>query len=76
MKFLKDIPGIYHLPFDNLRKMEGFGEKSITNLQDAIEKSKEPALHRLLYALVSGMLAKQLPKHLPNRLNISLNSRI
>jgi DNA ligase (NAD+) len=51
LKFLKDIPGIYHLPFDNLRKMEGFGEKSITNLQDAIEKSKGQPLHRLLYAL-------------------------
>ena len=34
-----------------MRKMEGFGEKSITNLQDAIEKSKKQPLHRLLYAL-------------------------
>ena len=51
LQFLKDIPGIYQLPFEKIRKMEGFGERSITNLQEAIEKSKTQPLHRLLYAL-------------------------
>lgn len=49
--FLKDIPGIYTLPFDKIRTLEGFGEKSITNLQAAITASKEQPLHRLLFAL-------------------------
>ncbi len=31
--------------------LEGFGKKSITNLQAAIEASKEQPLHRLIYAL-------------------------
>src|SRR5581483_8064650 len=35
--FLKDVPGIYKLPFDKIRGLEGFGAKSITNLQTAIE---------------------------------------
>jgi len=48
---LTSIPGIYQLPFDSIRKMEGFGEKSITNLQSAIEASKTQPLHRLIYAL-------------------------
>jgi len=48
---LKDIPGIYRLPFDQIRKLEGFGEKSITNLQQAIETSKQQPLHRLIFAL-------------------------
>jgi DNA ligase (NAD+) len=48
---LKDIPGIYTLPFDKIRQQEGFGEKSITNLQSAIEASKSQPLHRLIYAL-------------------------
>lgn len=48
---LKDIPGIYTLPFDEIRKLEGFGEKSITNLQAAIEASKAQPLYRLIYAL-------------------------
>jgi len=49
--FLKDIPGIYHLPYDKIREMEGFGEKSITNLQTAIENSKKQPLHRLIFGL-------------------------
>jgi DNA ligase (NAD+) len=49
--YLKDIPGIYKLPFERIREMEGFGEKSINNLQTAIEASKKQPLHRLVFAL-------------------------
>jgi len=49
--FLKDVPGIYRLPFDKIRQQEGFGQKSITNLQAAIETSKAQPIHRLIYAL-------------------------
>ncbi|MFZ9660561.1 MAG: helix-hairpin-helix domain-containing protein, partial [Chitinophagaceae bacterium] len=49
--FLKDIPGIYELPFEKINTLEGFGEKSVTNLKEAIEKSKSQPLHRLINAL-------------------------
>ena len=49
--FLKDIPSIYTLPFDKIRQLEGFGEKSVNNLQSAIENSKKQPLHRLINAL-------------------------
>lgn len=49
--FVKDIPGIYRLPFDKIRQLEGFGEKSISNLQAAIQASREQPLHRLIFAL-------------------------
>lgn len=49
--FLKDIPGIYRLPYDKIRSLEGFGDKSLTNLQSAIENSKSQPLHRLIFAL-------------------------
>jgi DNA ligase (NAD+) len=49
--WLKDIPSIYHLPFDQLKNMEGFGAKSVTNLSEAIEKSKSQPLYRLINAL-------------------------
>jgi len=49
--FLQDVPAVYELPFDKIRKLEGFGEKSIDNLQKAIEASKQQPLHRLIYAL-------------------------
>jgi DNA ligase (NAD+) len=49
--FLKNIPGLYSLPFDKIRALEGFGEKSVTNLQTAIEASKQQPLHRLIFGL-------------------------
>lgn len=63
---LKDIPGIYHLPFEEIGKMEGFGEKSITNLRDAIEKSKGQPLHRLIYALGIRYVGETTAKTLAN----------
>jgi DNA ligase (NAD+) len=64
--FLKDIPGVYQLPFGKIAGLEGFGEKSITNLQSAIEESKKQPLHRIIYALgiryVGETTAKTLAK--------------
>ncbi|HEX7846878.1 MAG TPA: NAD-dependent DNA ligase LigA [Chitinophagaceae bacterium] len=48
---LKDIPGIYSLDFDKIGKMEGFGQKSIDNLQQAITNSKKQPLHRVIFGL-------------------------
>jgi DNA ligase (NAD+) len=48
---LKDIPGIYKLDFNRIAGMEGFGQKSIDNLQLAISNSKKQPLHRLIFAL-------------------------
>lgn len=48
---LKDVPGIYTLDFEAIGKLEGFGKKSIDNLQAAIEASKQQPLHRVIYAL-------------------------
>lgn len=49
--YLTDIPSVYRLPFDKIKGMEGFGEKSITNLSAAIEASRKQPLHRLIFAL-------------------------
>ena len=51
MGLLKDIPGIYTLNFEELKTLEGFGAKSISNLKQAIENSKTQPLHRLIYGL-------------------------
>ena len=70
MHLLKDIPGIYELDIDQLKSLEGFGAKSISNLQEAIIKSKEQPLHRLIYALgiryVGETTAKTLAQHIQN----------
>ena len=77
--WLKDIPGIYNLDFSKMTGMDGFGQKSIDNLQSAIEKSKSQPLHRLLYALgirfVGETTAKTLSRsvsHLLDLKNFSL----
>ncbi len=77
--WLKDIPGIYNLDFSKMTGMDGFGQKSIDNLQSAIEKSKSQPLHRLLYALgirfVGETTAKTLARsvsHLLDLKNFSL----
>ncbi|MBK7764229.1 MAG: NAD-dependent DNA ligase LigA [Bacteroidetes bacterium] len=49
--YLHHISSIYHLPYEQMKGLEGFGEKSMQNLQAAIEKSKSQPLHRLLFAL-------------------------
>ncbi len=48
---LTSIPQIYQLDFAAIGQLEGFGEKSISNLQSAISNSKKQPLHRLIYAL-------------------------
>ncbi len=48
---LKDVPGIYKLDFAEIGKLEGFGQKSIDNLQKSIANSLTQPLYRLIYAL-------------------------
>jgi DNA ligase (NAD+) len=48
---LKSITDIYEFDVNQLKTIEGFGEKSVENLKKAIEASKHQPLHRLIYAL-------------------------
>lgn len=64
--FLKNIPDLYKLPFDKISSLEGFGEKSISNLKAAIEASKKQPLHRLIYALGIRFVGETTAKVLAN----------
>ncbi len=66
MKLLKDIPNIYTLNFDEIGKLEGFGQKSIDNLKAAIEASKQQPLHRLIYGLGIRFVGETTAKTLAN----------
>ncbi len=48
---VKDPGDLYTLTAEDLAKLEGFAEKSISNLLEAIERSKDRPLWRLLVAL-------------------------
>jgi DNA ligase (NAD+) len=64
--FLKDIPSLYQLPFDEIKKIEGFGAKSVDNLETAIENSKKQPLHRLINALGIRFVGETTAKTLAN----------
>jgi len=66
LELLKDIPSIYTLDFEKIGKLEGFGKKSIDNLQTAIEDSKKQPLHRLIYALGIRYVGETTAKTLAN----------
>ena len=66
---LKDIPGIYRLDFGKLSEQEGFGQKSIDNLQQAISNSKNQPLHRLIYALGIRFVGETTAKTLAQSVN-------
>ncbi|HMS50882.1 MAG: NAD-dependent DNA ligase LigA [Sphingobacteriales bacterium] len=49
--FISQIPDIYRLPYEKIAILEGFGEKSVANLQANIEASKNQSLSRLIIGL-------------------------
>ncbi len=85
MGYLKDISDFYELYkyHDELKELEGFGEKSISNLIDGINNSKNNSLERLLCALgiknvgkrTAKMLAKRY-KSLDNLINASFEELV
>ena len=48
---IEDILGLYHLKFEDLEGLEGFKEKRISKLLDAIADTKGVPLHRLISAM-------------------------
>ncbi|HEY0244471.1 MAG TPA: NAD-dependent DNA ligase LigA, partial [Mucilaginibacter sp.] len=70
--FIRHISDIYKLPnhIDELKKMERFGEKSINNMLDGIEKSKQMPFEKVLFGLgiryIGETVAKKLTIHFKN----------
>ena len=68
--FIKSLEDLYRLDYQELAKLDGFGEKSISNLKAALENSKLKQPHRLLFALgipfvgerTSKLLVKEVDK--------------
>lgn len=83
--YIGNIADIYSLKNHkiDLTRLEGFGEKSINNLLEAIEKSKENSLERLIFALgiphVGSKTAKIIAKqymNMDNLMNATLENLI
>ena len=78
---MKDDDDFYHLyeHKEELKELEGFGERSIEKLLDEIEKSKNNSLERLLFGLsirhvgtkTADILAREF-KNMDNLMSASL----
>ena len=66
---LKDSPGIYTLDFTKISSLEGYGQRSIDNLQAAIAHSKKQPLYRLIYALGIRFIGETTAKTLAHAIN-------
>lgn len=51
LDIVTDIPGLYNIVWERVAALEGFGEKSVSNLKSAIEKSKNQPLSRIVFGL-------------------------
>ena len=56
--YIREFADIFHLPehFEQISKMEGFGEKSCQNMKNAIEKSRNIHPVNFIYALCIPMI--------------------
>lgn len=65
--YIQDVSGLYELTVEMLVNLERMGEKSATNLVEALSKSKDNSLERLLFGLgirhVGEKAAKILAEH-------------
>lgn len=66
---LKSIPDIYRLDFRIIKNIQGFGEKSVNNLKQAIEESKNRPLYRLIYGLGIRYVGEVTAKTLASAVN-------
>jgi len=62
MGWLSDISDVYNLDYSKISKLEGFGQKSVTKLEKAINKAKLNPLNRVLNSLSIHHLGKKVSK--------------
>jgi DNA ligase (NAD+) len=72
--YIKTVEDVYRLPYNDIMQLEGWGEKSVQNLKDGIEDSKNRPIWRLLNALgirhVGVTTAKDITSHLKSILDL------
>lgn len=65
--FLRDIADIYNLNYNEISKIEGYGEKSAENLKSGIEESKLNSFQKVLFGIgiryVGESASKKIIKH-------------
>jgi len=67
--WLKNISDIYRLDYEKISELDGFGKRSASKLETAIEKAKKNPIQRLLYSLSVHHLGKKVSKLLAAEVN-------
>lgn len=67
LNWIRDASDIYQLNWDDVAKLEGFGEKSAENLHESVEKSKRQPLWRLVHGLGIRHVGEKTAKLLSDR---------
>lgn len=66
--WLKDISDVYNLDYNLIAQLEGFGEKSVQNLKNSIDKAKKNPIHKLLHSLSIHHLGNKASKLIAERI--------
>lgn len=66
LDIVKDIPGVYAIDWAKVQELGGFGAKSVSNLQAAIEQSKKQPLNRVIFGLGIRHVGETTAKTLAN----------
>lgn len=59
---IREIPDLYHLPYSEILTLEGFGEKSVQNLQTSIENSRQIENYKFLAGLGIDGIGQEVAK--------------
>ena len=73
--WIRDISDIYNLDYTLISQLEGFGERSVLNLKNAIDKVKQNPIHKLLHSLSIHHLGKKASKLLAEKVQHVLELR-
>ncbi len=66
--WLKDLSDVYSLDYAKIAELEGFGQRSVQNLESAIDEAKKNPIHKLLHSLSIHHLGKKASKIIAERI--------
>lgn len=73
--WLADMSDIYHLDYDRIAGLEGFGKRSAENISKAITKAKNNPIRRLMYSLCIHHFGKKASKLVAEQIKHVLDLR-
>jgi len=73
--WLQDISDVYNLDYDQISRLEGFGQRSVDKLEISINKAKENPISKLLHSLSVHHLGKKASQLIAQEINHVLDLR-